>query len=421
MTSVAHLLIKEYLNFGGKDKSLDDFNHLRKKINWYMFSNSIPKEYYIKLQYILNKLEYGVQHAIMYGGTVDIEISDTEETIEEYWKKYKEDYCKEDNKEIGKLKEKKSKVKQELGKLVDEGNVPYPDRSDAYWNKEQRLKVIFQPGNREIRTGPEIPKSYFFADMKFLEAFYDLRAIEFGNWLSQQDRVNYVAGLGLALYDLHRVIDFKPHQISLGGKLSVAFGARGRGSALAHFEPETFAINITRYSRPKKGSHNHSGFKRIKLLTASGGVGSFAHEFAHALDYYAGKYIKVSKGGALSHGRSTRIYPDKKLMLEINSSGQMERLLNKIIWKSEGKHSAYYERLLKNKTLTKYYFYRNELFARAFEVYIQYKMAKRKYKNIFLAETKYASDTYLTLSEMKGLEKNFDQLINAIKWKIKLK
>lgn len=63
-----------------------------------------------------------------------------------------------------------------------------------------------------------------------------------------------------------------------------------------------------------------------------------------------------------------------------------------------------------------YYIRRNEIFARAFEVYIHYKLHKHNYKNVFLSKVKYASPrNYLSLPEMKKIEKDFDALINAIK------
>lgn len=416
MRAQVNEVIKEYMDFGGT-KVAADFRKLINKLNDTMYHNRDDEEAYLKLAFIREKLLNGFEEVLRYE-EVEVVVMCTMADLEEYYEKHK----KKGKDEIGKIRSDhpKTKRKGELGKIVDEGEVPYPDRSDAYWQKEGRMKIIFQPYNKAIRSGAEVPKSYFFEDMSFLEMYYNLKAIEFGNWLSQQDRMNYVAGLGIALFDLHHVLAFTPHQVSFGGKLSVAFGARGRGASLAHFEPENFIINITRYSRPKKGSGTGNSSERVKLLVASGGVGSFAHEYGHALDYYAGKYIKPNRFGALSHGRSLRVEPNKSLLKEDNAQGYMERLLNKIIWKKPGKHSAYYLRLKKGR-LTNYYFQRNELFARAFEVYIHYKMQKKKYRNIFLAETKYPSNTYLTPKEMGALEKDFDQLINAIKWKIKLR
>jgi len=414
MESVAHKLIKEYLNFGGEGKTFEDFNKLRGRINQYMLVTSLPKELYIKLQYVLGKLEYGLHHALMNDGVIDIEITDTEESIEAYWLKFKKENCKEDE-EVGSVK-RKPKRKEELGKLVDEGEAPYPDRSDEYWR--ERVKMAFALEKTRLRRGQKVPASYLYYDMIFLKEYYNLRSIAFGNWVSQQDRWNYIAAMGIGLFDLHHVLSFRESQVSLGGKLSVAFGARGRGAAAAHFENKDFVINITRYSRRDKKKARAKGDKELNYLTASEGMGAFAHEYGHALDYYAGTFIRSAKGGALSEGRSRRVKPNKRLMKEDNAAGYMERLLNKIIWKNEKTHSSYYKRLLDSKEKP-YYYRRNELFARSFESYVHYKMQKRKYFNVFLAETKYPSSIYLTPSEIKALEKDFDQLINAIKWKIK--
>lgn len=413
--------IKAYLEFGGENKTPEDLEKLLYQVTLARYLDNRDEEAVVKLGYIKQKLSNALNMATMYG-SVTVNNDHSEANLEDFYKKYLEGKEKGDD-DIGKIKPPGKN--EELGKLVDEGDVPYPDRADAYWEKENRMKVIFQPNNREIRTGQKISSGYTYENMTFLQAYYNLRSISFGNWLSQKDKMNYVAGLGIALYDLHHILGFKPHQMSLGGKLSVAFGARGRGAALAHFEPDTFCINITRYSRRAKKVAKRHDQKTIKYLIASGGVGSFAHEFGHALDYYGGKYIKSSPGGALSHGRSGRTKPNKKLMKEDSVAGHMERLLNKIIWKKENKHTPYYERLLAGKKrkgpgkITAYYFRRNEIFARAFESYVHYKMAKKKSKNIFLAETKYASEAYLTPSETKAIEKDFDQLVNAIKWKIR--
>jgi hypothetical protein len=324
--------------------------------------------------------------------------------------KHRKPTTRKNKDDLGKLKPRKRN--EDLGKLVDEGNVPYKGRADQYWS--DKLKVVFTPNNKQIRSGSEIPKSYEYDNLDFIENYYGLRAIEFGNWLSQQDRKNYLSGLGLALFDLHQILGFSAKTISLKKKISVAFGARGRGSALAHFEPDTFAINITRYSRPKKGASAKRGFDRTDLLTASGGVGSFAHEYGHALDYFGGSFIQKTDSGALSGGRSEREKPNFLLMKKNTIEGLMERLLNKIIWQTDKKYSAYYERLKKGK-LSDYYFRRNELFARAFESYVHFKMQKKKYKNIFLAESKYDPKVYLNIAEIKKLEADFDKLINAIK------
>lgn len=405
MKAEVNKIIDTFLNLSG-DMTPKDFKAQLKIVAKAMRQNYADEEAIIKLDFVRQKLEHGLEMASKYD-EVTIVIVDTVADIEAYYEKVK------GNADLGKMRP----IKQDLGKLVDEGEVPTSrSRADNYW--ENKVKVIFTPNNKQIRSGSDIPKSYRYDNIEFIENHYNLKSIEFGNWLSQQDRKNYLSGLGLALYDLTAILGIAPSKLSLKKKITIAFGARGRGSALAHFEQDTFAINITRYSRPKKGSTLKPSFDRTKLLTASGGVGSFAHEYGHALDYFGGMYGEKGGSDALSDGRSLRVRPNKALMEKTSIRGLMERLLYQIIWKGPNTHSAYYQRLKSNRKklgLTDYFFRRNELFARAFESYVHFKMQKKRYKNIFLAETKYDPGIYLSPQEIKKLERDFDALISGIK------
>lgn len=107
---------------------------------------------------------------------------------------------------------------------------------------------------------------------------------EFGNWMNDQDRQ---ASLDMgydALYDLAYALKISPADIALGGRLSIAFGARGRGNALAHYEPLREVINLTKMH----------------------GAGSLAHEWGHALDDIMGKRLGMGK-------YMTECYPDKRI------------------------------------------------------------------------------------------------------------
>lgn len=416
MNSDAQKIINDFLNLSG-EKNAEDFRKFLTRIAENHRKNKHDHEALIKLAYVFNKIEHGMRLAMQHG-TIIVNVEDTEQDIEDY-------FDSQFPTDLGKVKPPKQhqrKESEDLGKLVDEGKVPTSkSRADNYWN--DRVKVIFTPTNKQLRSGPEIPKSYQYGDLDFLIDYYNLKSIEFGNWLSQQDRRNYLSALGLSLFDLHKIIGFNPKDISLKKKITIAFGARGRGSALAHFESDTFAINITRYERPRKGSTLKKDFDRTKLLTASGGVGSLAHEYGHALDYYAGTYIEHNKSGAVSEGRSLRTITRKQLVNKPTVGGLMEKILDRIIWEKKDKQTAYYKKMVKlsetkGSGITTYYLRRNELFARAFEVYVHYKMNKKKGRNIFLAETKYQSVVYLSTIEMRRLEKDIDALMSAIKRKL---
>ena len=95
---------------------------------------------------------------------------------------------------------------------------------------------------------------------------FGFRGGEFGNWMSEADRRASLDMGMAALRNLALALDVPESAISLGGKLAIAFGARGHSSAAAHYEPERNVINLTKMS----------------------GAGCLAHEWGHALDAYIG-------------------------------------------------------------------------------------------------------------------------------------
>lgn len=420
----ANEIINAYLNLGG-NRDAEDFAFLYKDLALVKSTLQRGTKEYIILEYIEKKLKKGLSLSVEYGSIFVVVDEESKEDIEDILKEagyLKGIHTKAPAKRKAKPREPKTKPKRkggkrkkstELGKLVDHGTVAPRGKSDIYWGREG-IDLIFRPNDQNIRVGQKIPDTYKYADVRFLEDFYGLRGFEFGNWLSQQDRVNYLSGLGLALFDLHKAIGFSPKQISIKGKLSVAFGARGRGKALAHFEPGSFAINLTRYSRPAPLKSRSKNFRRVNQILSDGGVGAFAHEYGHALDYFGGLHVERGDSFSLSGDDSTRVAPDQALLKKNSLRGCMERLMNKIIWKNTKSYSDYYNRLTKGAT-RKYFIQRNEIFARSFEVYVQYKLGQHKYKNVFLNHPKYPEKFYLSLAEMKKLEPEYDALMKALK------
>lgn len=129
------------------------------------------------------------------------------------------------------------------------------------------------------RVGPTILDGKDATDADYLEKL-KLRAVEFGNNLNSGEKWQLTKNSGYeALVDLAEALEIKPEDVSLGGKLAIAYASRGHGSAAAHYEPLKNVINLTR----------------------NRGAGSLAHEWAHALDYaLADKYYHSTKLQALS-------------------------------------------------------------------------------------------------------------------------
>lgn len=271
---------------------------------------------------------------------------------------------------------------------------------ERYWENR-----IFEQYYKKLRPRLNLPKVFFNNDNSSLVLKnYKIKDLGFGNWVTQEDRYNYINALVIAMYDLNKVLKFN-NNIGLN-MLSITFGARGSGGAVAHFEPRDNIINITRY---KDGA----SYSKEARFVGTGGIGSLAHEYAHFLDYFSGKYL--SKGTeflAITGGRSTstKRLDDVEALRVI-----MNNIMEKIIWKDSLKsHSNYYQRLKASQT-NEYWFRRTELFARAFEVYISCELKKMGIKNLLLCYQKYDSSVYLKDSEMKLMSKEFDKLILLIK------
>lgn len=153
------------------------------------------------------------------------------------------------------------------------------------------------------RTGPNYLHGGHAAARNFLDDL-GFRGGEFGNWVaSDAERQTNLDMAYQSFRDLAHVLHIGSHDVSLGGQLAIAFGARGRGgaqAASAHYEPDRTVINLTRMK----------------------GGGCTAHEWAHALDDYLGKTLNLPTGVMLSEAIGQRQYKEQlakapKAMAEI--------------------------------------------------------------------------------------------------------
>ena len=93
--------------------------------------------------------------------------------------------------------------------------------------------------------------------------------VEFGNW--QTDRAACLNQATDALLDLAGVVGVAASALTFGGKLALAFGARGHGKAAAHYEPGRRVINLTK----------------------TAGAGCLAHEWFHAYDHHVAEVAGI--------------------------------------------------------------------------------------------------------------------------------
>ena len=111
---------------------------------------------------------------------------------------------------------------------------------------------------------------------------------EFGNWVKQSERQQFLNYAQDAFTDLAAALDITPDSLGQQGAMSIAFGARGQGltGAVAHFEPGKKVINMTRLK----------------------GAGSLAHEYGHSIDNYLSR-----EGGYDADGMVTQNSRNPKL------------------------------------------------------------------------------------------------------------
>ena len=137
---------------------------------------------------------------------------------------------------------------------------------------EARRNFKYFTANGE-RVGADYRHGEDVSADQFREQF-GFRGVQFGNWTNQRDRQEAINQAFDAFMDLSRLLGVSPRALSLNGELGVAFGARGSGKALAHYEPKEVVINLTKTS----------------------GAGSLAHEWWHALDNYFARQGNVAMG-----------------------------------------------------------------------------------------------------------------------------
>lgn len=147
-------------------------------------------------------------------------------------------------------------------------------------------------GTPERVGGQKVPP---LVDGKMLAETFGLRAVEYGNWVDDAGAAAHLHHAYGALLDLAELMQIDPRHVAHGGRLAMAFGARGGGRFGAHYEPGRQVINLT---------HTRGG-------------GSLAHEWAHYIDHMlsGGGTASDAKGdarmSALSHSdRGGTVHPE---------------------------------------------------------------------------------------------------------------
>ncbi len=214
-----------------------------------------------------------------------------------------------------------------IGKYYDDVTIRPGSRVDDYWG-------ILKPSPRKY--GVEEYNAPYYLKVQDAIKHFKLYSIEFGNWLNQDERLNFMYATLVTLRDIAQVIGCKQDGMGFHKKLSLAFGSRGKGGFVAAFyQPYNVLINLT------------------KTL----GRGSFCHEYGHAVDHHLGWH---------SGAKSQRKQPDYNGKRKGSAAWLFETVIDGVLWNENGTPSSYHKWL---DTSTDYFNLRAEIFARICETY----------------------------------------------------
>lgn len=202
------------------------------------------------------------------------------------------------------------------------------------WEKIRTTPSLRRTTNRD-RVGEDYRHGLSVTPEQFAAAF-PFRGVEFGNWLTQGDRIIRLNETFDALHDLCVLCGLNADAVTLKSWLAMAFGSRGIPGANAHFE----------------------ALHRVINLTKEHGAGSLAHEWFHALDNFTARRFD---------GRADQFATDDYSVLPEGELYEASRALYRGL-----KNSPFAKRsdeldYIKGKA---YFAKTIEMAARAFEVYV---------------------------------------------------
>ncbi|HFP4001876.1 TPA: LPD38 domain-containing protein [Escherichia coli] len=282
---------------------------------------------------------------------------------------------------------------------------------DELVNQVKALREVSREEQRNAtnrdRTGPERRKGDVSPE-QFSDAF-GFRGVQFGNYVEGPRRQADLNRAYDSLHDLADVLNVPTKALSLNGRLGLAFGARGKGKAAAHYEPGEVAINLT------KGN----------------GPGALAHEWFHSLDNYFGRY-DVSTDGKITSGgdfmtearRVKRVFKDGRFVdAEYPVRQEVYDAFKGVIEAIKNSDMPRRSALLDEVRSKPYWSTDVEMAARAFERYVQDKARKAGVENDYLVNIRKAPEhntdntyAYPTNAELDGgIREAFDHLFRTLK------
>lgn len=283
----------------------------------------------------------------------------------------------------------------QLVKLRVESEAKKPKKSNS--RKQKKGKWIPPQLTHLKREGKDHRHGHNVTGDDFMKCF-GIRGGEFGNWTNDHDRQVNLNMAFDAFCDMADALNISRRDIGLigleTGALAIAFGARGRSGALAHYEPEREVINLTKMK----------------------GAGSLAHEWGHALDDYIGKMSEIHRFGKLA----SMTLVDQKIPDCFRSVIHALCLNeNHGITKYYSDSNTFGEMF--NASGHGYWTSNEELFARAFACYVKDKLSGRNDYLVGHADIGKAEHQGKTIyvypvgEERKWFDQKMDEMIQGLK------
>lgn len=221
---------------------------------------------------------------------------------------------------------------------------------------------------------------------KFLMDKTKMRGLQWGNSVTDSEREHHMKYVSNAFNDLTEILGLPSEMGSFNGRLGLAIGARGKGTALAHYEPSTHVINLTRKN----------------------GVGSLAHEWGHFFDNVSAK-VQNSRSEFVSKPSwqdQTNDHAVFKAFKEFSNGEGYKDYQQQVHAKTRemgmgGKKSQYWRS-------------KHEMFARAFEKYVFHKLEKAGKKNTYLCKD-VDHGLWPTKKQIEGMTPAFDKIFSEFK------
>lgn len=226
----------------------------------------------------------------------------------------------------------------------------YPKRL----NKVRRPQPIhgFKRRGSDYRNGKNISVEMFCDVFKF-------KGVEWGNYINQVERQEFLNKAYDGFTDLMHLIGQNQSFASLNGNLGIAFGSRGSGKTMAHFDLDRNLMHFTRK-----------------------GLGTVAHEFAHALDFWlAQQYPTIVENMLTEYDGYLEDCPINEPLNEWNNFIASSQFFKDAIYLDSTKKKRYWATSA-------------ELFARSFEHWVDVSLSNKGIENNFLVYGAKPSDSW---------------------------